>query len=192
MDLHYLRGEVADMGWIPEHLAIFSRAQREAHIEATKELALVISISASPFLIGLVAFLLVKPLAYGPHPDASTYLRVVFLRGQLFLISVSFLSTSLHRLYNSDRSYRRPDIINIFAALLFGIIGVFYGINPSFAQLTDPTARNLSFVFFGLSLLFYYYTAVLAYERPPSVEGTLEASSGRLASRLATRRGGDA
>jgi hypothetical protein len=175
------------MTWVPEHLGVFSRAQRSAHLEAVKELLTVSAISAIPFGIGLIAYLLIGNAKAG-DPIVGTYLSAVFLRGQLFLISVSFLATSLHRLFNSDRSYRRPDIINIFSALLFGVIGIFYGINPSFAQLESPVTRNTSIIFFGLSLLFYYYTAVLAYERPPSVERSLQAASSALGQRLAERR----
>lgn len=176
------------MAWLPEHFGIFARADGNAHREAGKELVLVITISAVPFAIGLLAFLVTKPLPYGSNATVDAYLRAVFLRGQLFLLSVSFLATSLHRLFNSDRSYRRPDVINVFSMLLFGVIGFFYGINPTFAQITDPLARNLSEVFFALSIIFYYYTAVLAYERPPSVGNTLAKSSSELSDRLSSHR----
>jgi hypothetical protein len=75
---------------------------------------------------------------------------------------------------------------------LFGVIGVFYGINPSFAQIHDPTARNISIIFFTLSIAFYYYTAVLAYEKPPSVAKSLAKGSDKLAEKLDAMHGGDA
>lgn len=176
------------MGWLPEHFGIFAKADGSAHREAGKEIVLVSAISAVPFVIGLIAFILIKPAPFQRTATADVYLEAVFLRGQLFLLSVSFLATSLHRLFNSDRSYRRPDVINIFSMLLFGVIGIFYGINPSFAQLSDPTTRNLSIAFFVLSIIFYYYTAVLSYERPPSIERSLNQSSQALATRLAARQ----
>jgi hypothetical protein len=74
--------------------------------------------------------------------------------------------------------------------LLFGIIGVFYGINPTFAELEDNFAANMSLIFFVLSLCFYYYTAVLAVERPQSVETSLKGSSAALSSKLDEIRGG--
>lgn len=169
---------------MPEHFDVFTGANVSAHKEAGKELALVSVISAAPFLVGIVAFLLVKPAPFGSDASPLDYLEAVFLRGQLFLIAVSFLATSLHRLFNSDRSYRRPDIINVFSVILFGIIGVFYGINPAFAKSDDKTVVGISVFFFILSMVFYYYTAVLAYERPPSVERSLAVSSSALDSRL--------
>lgn len=180
------------MSWLPEHFDVFAGADVSAHKEAGKELTLVSVISAAPFLVGMVAFLLVKPAPFEQEATPLSYLEAVFLRGQLFLISVSFLATSLHRLFNSDRSYRRPDIINVFSVILFGIIGVFYGINPAFAHSDDSTVVGMSLIFFVMSLLFYYYTAVLAYERPPSVERTLEVSSAGLQDRLDLLRKGAA
>lgn len=110
------------------------------------------------------------------------------MRGQLFLVSVSFLATSLYRLFDSDQSYRRPDIITIFAILLFGIIRICYGINPMFGPLSSPLANSVSVIFLFLSIGFYYYTAVLALERPKSVEQSLQVSSNDLDVRLQARR----
>lgn len=110
------------------------------------------------------------------------------MRGQLFLISVSYLATSLHRLFNSDSSYRRPDIINVFSIILFGIIGVFYGINPTFAEIENPIVKSFSLLFFVISVIFYYYIAVLSYERPAPIQKTLEVGADDLAKRLGSRR----
>lgn len=176
------------MGLFPEHVDIFKTADSSAHAKAAKELLLITAITAAPFAVGLFAFLLVQPHPTDSRYGVSVYLEAVFLRGQLFLISVSYLATSLHRLFNSDSSYRRPDIINVFSIILFGIIGVFYGINPTFAEIENPIVKSFSLLFFVISVIFYYYIAVLSYERPAPIQKTLEVGADDLAKRLGSRR----
>lgn len=101
---------------------------------------------------------------------------------------MSYLANALHRLWNSDHSYRRPDVINLFAILLFAVIGIFYGINPEFARLRSDFARLSSFMAFGISIAFYYYTAVLSYDKPKSVGQSLEAKTDVLGARLEALR----
>lgn len=170
------------------HFSVFWGARKGVHAEAVRELWVVTLISSLPFLIGAFAYLLVGDTGTDYVERLLTYLASVFLQGQLFLVSVSFMATSLYRLFNSDQSYRRPDAIAIFAIFLFGVIGIYYGINPNFAKLRSPFSQLISVIFFGLSILFYYYTAVLSIERPKSIEQSLQSSSGALDERLSARR----
>lgn len=170
------------------HIAVFRSANRSAHAEAAKELITVSAISAIPFLVGVVAFLVVNDTGSNYAERATTYFSSALLQGQLFLVSVSFIATSLHRLWNSDHSYERPDVINVFAILLFGIIGIFYGVNPSFAKLRSSMSERMSVTFFIMSIIFYCYTAVLSYHRPKAIENTLEDEVKDLGDRLGERR----
>lgn len=170
------------------HFSVFRRAKTEAHKEAALELITISWLTAIPFFIGAFSYLLNTDTGAGYYEKCIHYLGSVFLQGQLFLLSVSYIATSLHRLWNSDQSYRRPDGINVFAILLFGIIGAFYGKNPEFTSTTSIFARYTSLVFVAISILFYYYTAVLAYDRPKSIEQTLKGGAKTLSERVARRR----
>lgn len=72
--------------------------------------------------------------------------------------------------------------------MLFGVIGVFYGLNPEFANLTSSSTRVMSLIFFVLSIAFYYYTAALAYYRPKKIAQALEDDVNDLGDRLNRRR----
>jgi len=174
------------------HFDVFRQAKRTAHDAAISELTTVSIVTGVPFTVGLISFLISKDspnLTLTAYMNlGGSYLSSVFLQGQLFLIAVSFLATALHRLWNSDQSYRRPDMINIFAILFFGVVGIFYGNNPEFTSTTSPLARGISVAFMLLSILFYYYTAVLAYDRPKPVEQVLQNTAKRLRGKVETRR----
>ena len=171
----------------PRHISIFRSADRVAHGEAFKELLTVSGISAIPFLIGAVAYVVSRENA-GQAANVGQYFSAVLLQGQLFLISVSYVATSLYRLWNSAHSYERPDVIAGFSLLLFGVIGVFYGLNPEFANLTSDFTRTMSLFFFVMSIMFYYYTAVLAYYRPKKIAQALADDVNELGNRLSRRR----
>lgn len=161
-------------------------------MEAASELITVAVITAIPFAIGLFSFILLAPGANWDWPAAQQYLSTVFLRGQLFLIAVSFLATALYRLFGLGKKYRRPDILVLFSLVLFGVIGIYYGKNPSFAAIESDFARNISIIFLVISLVFYYYLAVLANEEPPSVAQSLDRQARSLGDRLKARRSGEA
>lgn len=170
------------------HFSVFRRAKGGAHKEAVLELVTISWLTAIPFFIGAFSYLLTTDTGSNYSTKALSYLGSVFLQGQLFLLSVSYIATSLHRLWNSDQSYRRPDGINVFAILLFGIIGAFYGNNPEFTSTTSLFARYTSVIFVVISIVFYYYTAVLSYDRPKSIEQTLKVGAKDLSERVARRR----
>lgn len=175
------------MANLPSHFTVFREAKQGAHLEAGKELLAVTAVSAIPFAIGAVAYILLNEMRAG-SADIGLYLSTVFLRGQLFLVAVSYMANALHRLWNSHHSYERPDIINFVSMLLFGVIGVFYGLNPEFAELSSGFSTLMSVFFFLSSLLFYYYTAVLAYHRPKEMADALKADVDDLGAKLNIRR----